>query len=248
MADYCSMCISALNKSEFYQADRKSNRYYFRMINKLLFAVNVNSAENGAEIVYGVCLPENAPDLCGNGIDDSLCTLRRCANINCYDDMKTVYASVADYFYRWKRLDVTRRDVISCVNERNRRFTNEISEILMPFGFKKSGCKWYCYKDERLSIELCMQKSPICDAYYFNIYVVNNDIGMPCYASRLSVGLFDWQLRNMSDLIDSLNEAAEKEILPIINGSIEDLGNSELIKKHCYCKRSVCENCWIKGE
>lgn len=247
MSDFYSMCITALNKSEFYQADGYCNRYYYRMLNKMIFTVNVNPIDECVEVVYGVCLPQTVENLFSCGVEDGVCTLRRCAYIREYGDMKKVYATVADFFYRWKRLDVTERDILSCVNLRKRKFTDVISEILLPLGFQKSGYKWTYYKDERFSLELYMQKSPKYDAYYFNVSLMNNDIGMPCYSSRLSVGMYDWQLGDRDVFVSSLEDSVKNEMLPLINGTAEELGESELVKKHCYCKRSVCENCWVKG-
>ncbi len=247
MTDFYSLCISTMNKSEFYQADKNCDHYYYKMINKLLFVVNINKLENGgAEIVYGVTLEENTNDLFDNGVNDSCCMVRRNATIRDIADMKSVYVLVSDFMNRWKRFDLTGQDVISYAKDLKSRFMSEITESLMPLGFKKSGYKWSYYKDEKLSLELYMQKSPQNDNYYFNIYIMNNEIGMPCYSTRLSIGLFDWQLGSLQSFIDSLEEAISEQFLPIIDNDFETLGNELFIKEHCYCKKAVCENCWIK--
>ena len=101
-------------------------------------------------------------------------------------------------------------------------------------------------------MEFYAQKSSFSDQYYMNISIYPSDkkdyLCYHCYHARITRqarDLFDWQLLSEEDLRDILSGAVQNTLLPIIHASLDKLGQNPDIWKHCVCKRTACEKCWV---
>ena len=87
-------------------------------------------------------------------------------------------------------------------------------------GFRKTGTKWHCELNERLTLWFEAQKSQFADEYYFNVIISpKDDFYNYLHYERVLGNALDWQLLTPEGAEKFFLDIAENKLKPIIDRS-----------------------------
>ena len=245
-----------------------NNPYHFWKIltDKTAFVINLKKLEKGVGIVYGVCSTAvfwSDADWDFHreyGTNDEACNLRYYLEITTIDEERVAEVEIHRLYEKYCTID--KDTLMNTVKDLRKQFIQEITNILKPLGFRKKGNKWSKHLSENIVLQFWADKNPYADLYYFevDIFSLKSSKRFWCYSKRLdAIGTdifdwkrspeserqFDWQLQSIDDLRSVVNRSYEKELLPLINTELVELGMQPFVWNRCICPRDCCETCWV---
>jgi len=255
-----------LLKSNYEEALNNPYHFWKILTEKTAFIINLKKLEKGVGVVYGVrstAVFWNDADWESYrklGTRDDNCNLRHYLEITNIDDERVAEVEIQRFYEKYHTID--KDTLLSIVKDLRKQFIQEITNILKPFGFRKKGNQWRKYLSENVVLQFWADKCPYSDLYYFevDIFSLKSSRGLWCYSKRLkAIGTdifdwkissepecrFDWQLQSIDDLRSIVNRSYKKELLPLINTELAELGMQSFIWKRCICPRDCCETCWV---
>lgn len=255
-----------LLKHGFEEATDNAYHFWKILTDKTAFIINLKKPEYGVGIVYGV---RSTAVFWNNaeweayrrlGTNDDDCNLRYYLDITAIEDEQVAEEKIHKLYKKYQTID--KDTLLNTVKDLRKQFIQEITNILKPLGFRKKGNQWNKHLSENVVLQFAADKCPYTDLYYFevNIFSLQSSRGLWCYTKRLeAIGTdifdwkmysepecrFDWQLQSLDDLRNIVKCSYEKELLPLINTDLVELGMQPFVWKHCICPRDCCEDCWI---
>ncbi len=243
------------------------HHFWKSLTEKTAFIINLKKLEYGVGVVYGV----RSTAVFWNdaewdvhrkyGTNDDECNLRYYLEIVTVDDEHVAEGEIHKLYEKYQTVD--KDTLMNIVKDLRKQFIQEITNILKPLGFRKKGNQWRKHLSENVVLQFWADKCPYTDLYYFevDIFSLESSRGLWCYTKRLkAIGTdifdwkmytepecrFDWQLQSIDDLRSIVNCSYEKDLLPLINTDLYELGSQSFVWEHCICPRDCCETCWVQ--
>ena len=214
--------VSELLACGFSRAKVNPHRFYKFTGDYIAFIVNLKKGELYPSVFYGYALIWRSEDtmesFLRDGDDGFFCKLRGEADLSCEKDEELAREEISALYEKHK--NATREEIIAATKEKNKEFIGIIAKILKPLGFKKTGTKWHCELNERLTLWFEAQKSQFADEYYFNVIISpKDDFYNYLHYERVLGNALDWQLLTPEGAEKFFLDIAENKLKPIIDRS-----------------------------
>ena len=209
----------------FCRAAENPCRFYKFTGDHIAFIVNLKEGEFYPSVFYGYALIWRADDVMESflreGGDALFCKLRGEADLSCEAEEAEAREAISALYEKHK--NAAREEIIAAAKEKNKEFIGIIAKTLKPLGFKKTGTKWHCELNGRLTLWFQAQKSQFADEYYFNVIISPKDdfyryLHYERAAWKGSYTL-DWQLISREEAEMFFLDIAENKLKPIIENS-----------------------------
>ena len=217
--------VSELLARGFCRAEEKPYRFYKFTGDYIAFIVNLKEGEFYPSVFYGYALiwrtEETLESFMREGDNGFFCKLRGEADLSCEAEEAAAREAIGALYEKHK--NATREEIQAAAKEKNKEFIGIIAKILKPLGFKKTGTKWHCELNEKLTLWFQAQKSQFADEYYLNIIISPKDDFYEYLhyerADWKGSYTLDWQMISREEEERLFLDIAENKLKPIIEKS-----------------------------
>ena len=213
--------VSELLARGFTRAQAYPNRFYKFTGDYIAFIVNLKESEFYPSVFYGWALIWRAEDVMEgflrDGDDGFFCKLRGEADLSCEAEEAIAREKIGALYCEFK--NAAREEIQATAKAKNKEFIGIIAKALKPLGFKKTGTKWHCELNEKITLWFQAQKSQFADEYYFNIILSPKDD----FYSYLHYERADWKGSYSLDWQCISREEAEKFFLDIAENKLKPI-------------------------
>ena len=214
--------VSELLAHGFCRAVEKPYRFYKFTGDYIAFIVNLKEGEFYPSVFYGYALiwrtDETLESFMREGDCGFFCKLRGEADLSCEAEEAAARESIGALYEKHK--NATREEIKTAAKEKNKEFIGIIAKTLKPLGFKKTGTKWHCELNEKLTLWFQAQKSQFADEYYLNIIISPKDDFYEYLhyerADWKGSYTLDWQMISREEAEEIFLDIARNKLKPII--------------------------------